>query len=853
MKKLYPLLSVLFLIYWGCEEEQPEEVDTTPPTVTVTFPQNGSTVYEIVTITCMSSDNEGVEKVELWVNGVTTGLTDNSEPYSFDWNTTTLEDGNYTIIIRSYDTNENTTDSEPVVLTIDNSLSVPQLVNITSVTYTFTEMTIEWEQSSDGDFNNYKVLYSESESGNKDTIQTYTDISTTSYTITEFDPLIENWFWVQVTDTLGFSSIGTGMTNEIESTPPTPSVLYPITFNDGFQISWSQNYDDDFQSYKLYESLSEDMSNQTLVYETSEREDTNYVVTGISEGRYYQITTEDVWGLQSISDIEVVDYEVELWGELYSIENTTELVLVNSGLTGSIPSGIGNLTNLTVLILGGNQLSGSIPPEIGNLTNLTYLNLQSNQLTGSIPSEIGNLTNLENLILLGNQLTGTIPPEIGNLTNLTSLSLSNNQLTGIIPDEICNQGDSSPSLSNNQLCPPYPSCIEDDVGGQDLINCEGVVELWGEYYSIEYTTELDLSNRGLTGEIPPEIENLTNLESLNLYNNQLTGSIPSEIGNLTNLTSLVLWINQLTGEIPPEIGNLTNLIRLDLDENQLTGSIPSELGNFSNLTLLSLGSNQLTGEIPPEIWNLTNLTNLGLYDNQLTGSIPPEIGNLTNLDSLWLYGTELTGSIPPEIGNLTNLTKLGLWENQLTGEIPPEIGNLTNLTDLWLNNNQLTGSIPPEIGNLTNLEEWWLSYNNLTGSIPPEIGNLTNLKYLLISVNQLTGSIPIEMFNLTNMNQLYLWDNQLTGEIPPEIGNLTNLTDLSLGYNQLTGEIPPEIGNLTNLERLWLNNNQLSGIIPDEICNQGDSSPSLYNNQLCPPYPSCIEDWVGEQDTTNCD
>ena len=29
MKKLYPLLSVLFLIYWGCEEEQ--EVDTTPP------------------------------------------------------------------------------------------------------------------------------------------------------------------------------------------------------------------------------------------------------------------------------------------------------------------------------------------------------------------------------------------------------------------------------------------------------------------------------------------------------------------------------------------------------------------------------------------------------------------------------------------------------------------------------------------------------------------------------------------------------------------------------------------------------------------------------------------------------
>jgi len=51
------------------------------------------------------------------------------------------------------------------------------------------------------------------------------------------------------------------------------------------------------------------------------------------------------------------------------------------------------------------------------------------------------------------------------------LYLGSNQLTGIIPDEICNQGDSSPYLSNNQLCPPYPSCIEDDVGDQDTSNC----------------------------------------------------------------------------------------------------------------------------------------------------------------------------------------------------------------------------------------------------------------------------------------------------------------------------------------------------------------------------------------------
>ena len=118
MKKLYPLLSVLFLIYWGCEEEV--VVDTTPPIVTITSPQDGSTVSDSITITCMSSDNEGVEKVELWVNGVSTGVTDDTEPYSLEWNTTTYEDGSYVITIRSYDTSGNTTDSDPMTLIVQH-------------------------------------------------------------------------------------------------------------------------------------------------------------------------------------------------------------------------------------------------------------------------------------------------------------------------------------------------------------------------------------------------------------------------------------------------------------------------------------------------------------------------------------------------------------------------------------------------------------------------------------------------------------------------------------------------------------------------------------------------------------
>ena len=110
--------------------------------------------------------------------------------------------------------------------------------------------------------------------------------------------------------------------------------------------------------------------------------------------------------------------------------------------------------------------------ECYNISATIELNLNYSNLTGEIPSEIENLTNLQRLYLRGNQLTGEIPSEIGNLTNLWFLNLDYNQLSGVIPEEICNQGDSTPSVSHNKLCPPYPSCIsQEDIDTQDTSNC----------------------------------------------------------------------------------------------------------------------------------------------------------------------------------------------------------------------------------------------------------------------------------------------------------------------------------------------------------------------------------------------
>ena len=137
------------------------------------------------------------------------------------------------------------------------------------------------------------------------------------------------------------------------------------------------------------------------------------------------------------------------------------------------------------------------------------------------------------------------------------------------------------------------------INGDTIEECESCdyVYLWGECYNIEETTYLNFFDDGLIGEIPPEIGQLTNLESLVLNSNQLTGEIPPEIGNLTNLTYLNMGYNQLTGEIPPEIGNLTNLTYLSLHSNLLTGVIPEEICNQGHSTP-EVGVNQLCPPYP---------------------------------------------------------------------------------------------------------------------------------------------------------------------------------------------------------------------------------------------------------------
>ncbi len=113
--------------------------------------------------------------------------------------------------------------------------------------------------------------------------------------------------------------------------------------------------------------------------------------------------------------------------------------------------------------------------------------------------------------------------------------------------------------------------------------------------------DISLNGRDLTGEIPPELGELTHLRRLSLRGNRLGGAIPPEMGQLTPLARLDLSGNSLTGGIPRELGALSHLVALDLSNNQLTGPIPPEVSQLANLEMIFLGGNDLSGCIPPTL------------------------------------------------------------------------------------------------------------------------------------------------------------------------------------------------------------------------------------------------------------
>ncbi len=418
---------------------------------------------------------------------------------------------------------------------------------------------------------------------------------------------------------------------------------------------------------------------------------------------------------------------------------------------------------VTQVNLGANNLTGNLPASLGNLSGLQILGLINNNLT--FAGMEGLVTRFANILIFSYNSQQLIPfARNGNTISVSAGGTPANNTYNLyrndtlvktqVGDSVFNAGTTANyfitvtnavatklTLYSNTL---YPlTNIQDSLALVALYNStngagwvnhtnwltSAPLSTWfGLYDPYGRVTELNLSGNNLTGTIPTQLGNLTQLTYLNLYNNKLSGSIPAQLGNLINLQVFSLSYNQLSGNIPTQFGNLINLKQLILINNHLTGGIPVQFGNLANITDLELGNNQLTGSIPAQLGNLTKLTDLYLSYCRLNGAIPSSLGSLVNLTDLEMTQNQLTGNIPSSLGNLVNLTTLNLSQNGLEDSIPSSLGNITKLTTLDVSSNQLSGIIPSSFAKLPNLS-FWLYNNNFTFTALEKLPAVKSVSY----------------------------------------------------------------------------------------------------------------------------
>ncbi len=98
--------------------------DTTPPSVSITFPTQGATVAGAVDISATASDDTGVTKVEFLIDNVVVGLgvpAQQAGPFTYNWNTTAFSNGSHSLKARAHDAAGNTTTSASVSVTVDQN------------------------------------------------------------------------------------------------------------------------------------------------------------------------------------------------------------------------------------------------------------------------------------------------------------------------------------------------------------------------------------------------------------------------------------------------------------------------------------------------------------------------------------------------------------------------------------------------------------------------------------------------------------------------------------------------------------------------------------------------------------
>ncbi|KAK6263918.1 hypothetical protein SCA6_019352 [Theobroma cacao] len=316
----------------------------------------------------------------------------------------------------------------------------------------------------------------------------------------------------------------------------------------------------------------------------------SWVGIGCTDSRVTSITLPNMnlvgrlsGDISTLSELQQVGNSCHSYYNISVVASPFRDLSYNNGLTGSLPTSIGNLKKLTNLILVGCGFNGPIPDAIGSLSQLRFLSLNSNGFTGRIPPSIGNLSNLYWLDLADNQLEGPIPvssgstPGLDMLINTKHFHFGKNKLSDQIPAQLFSS-------------------------------------------SMTLIHVLFESNK-LTGILPSTLGLVRTLEVVRFDNNSLNGRLPLNLNNLTSVHDLFLSNNKLTGPLP-NLTQMNSLNTLYLSNNSFdSADVPSWFPALPALTTLMMENTQLRGQIPAIFFELPNLQTVVLKGNQLNGTL----------------------------------------------------------------------------------------------------------------------------------------------------------------------------------------------------------------------------------------
>jgi hypothetical protein len=108
--------------------------DTTKPTVTITSPANGTTVSGITSVSMTASDNAGIARVDLYIDGQLYA-SDVTAPFTVGWDTTRMAGASHMLVAKVYDTGGNENLSGAVTVNVSNGSvdTTPPTTQITSM------------------------------------------------------------------------------------------------------------------------------------------------------------------------------------------------------------------------------------------------------------------------------------------------------------------------------------------------------------------------------------------------------------------------------------------------------------------------------------------------------------------------------------------------------------------------------------------------------------------------------------------------------------------------------------------------------------------------------------------------